>query len=118
VPVEENLGEAAAVAIAGAEEQDGSLHLVTLTFSTGVLAGLRLAIKTDPSDAMAHNNLARLLLMGPKELRDPKAALPLARRAVELTPKRSLTETDTLIATDSIHSHIGDPGRRARFLPT
>ena len=57
---------------------------------TEALAALRLAIKTDPSDARAHNKLAWLLLMGPTELHDPKAALPLAHRAVELTPKMSL----------------------------
>jgi eukaryotic-like serine/threonine-protein kinase len=50
------------------------------------LAALRLAIKTDPSHAMARDNLARLLLIGSKDLRDPKAALPLARKAVELAP--------------------------------
>ena len=54
------------------------------------LAALRRAIKSDPSHALAHNNLAWQLLVGPKELRDPKAALPLARKAVELTPEQSL----------------------------
>jgi WD40 repeat protein len=50
------------------------------------LAVLRQAIQTDPSHAPAYNNLAWLLLAGPKELRDAKAALPLARKAVELAP--------------------------------
>jgi hypothetical protein len=45
------------------------------------LAALRQAIKADPSHLIANNNLAWLLLVGPKELRDPKAALPLARKA-------------------------------------
>jgi Tfp pilus assembly protein PilF len=48
------------------------------------LAALRQAVKTDPKHAEAHNTLAWLLLTGPKELRDPKEALVLSRRAVEL----------------------------------
>ncbi|HEX6513747.1 MAG TPA: tetratricopeptide repeat protein, partial [Chloroflexota bacterium] len=51
------------------------------------LARLREAVKTDPTHAVAHNNLAWLLLTGPKELRNPKEALPLARKAVELEGK-------------------------------
>lgn len=51
------------------------------------LPRLREAIKTDPTHAMAHNNLAWLLVAGPKELRNPKEALPLARKAVELDGK-------------------------------
>ena len=43
------------------------------------LAALRQAIETDPSHAAAHNNLAWLLLTGPKELRDPAQALPEAQ---------------------------------------
>jgi serine/threonine protein kinase/WD40 repeat protein len=54
------------------------------------LDALRLAIETDPGHAMANNNLAWLLLTGPKDLRDPKAALPLARKAVALEPKQYL----------------------------
>jgi eukaryotic-like serine/threonine-protein kinase len=53
------------------------------------LAALRNAVQTDPSDLDAHNNLAWLLSTGPKELRDPAAALPLARRAVERAPDPS-----------------------------
>jgi uncharacterized protein HemY len=41
-------------------------------------------VQIDPGNARARNDLARLLLTGPKELRDPPEALPLARRAVEL----------------------------------
>ena len=59
------------------------------------LIALRQAIKIDPSHAQAHNDLAWLLLAGPKELRDPKAALPLARKAVESTPKPTV-ELNTL----------------------
>jgi WD40 repeat protein/Tfp pilus assembly protein PilF/tRNA A-37 threonylcarbamoyl transferase component Bud32 len=51
------------------------------------LAALREAIKTDPNHAMAHNNLAWLLVAGPKELRDAQTALPLARKAAELEPQ-------------------------------
>jgi WD40 repeat protein len=54
------------------------------------LAALRQAIQTDPTHVMAHNNLAWLLLAGPKELRDAKAVLLPARKAVELTPEQPL----------------------------
>jgi serine/threonine protein kinase/WD40 repeat protein/Tfp pilus assembly protein PilF len=52
------------------------------------LDALRQAVHTDPGHAMASNSLAWLLMTGPKELRDPNAALPLARKAVELEPKQ------------------------------
>jgi hypothetical protein len=57
------------------------------------LAALRQAVQIAPGNAAAHSNLARLLLTGPKELRDPKQALPLARKAVELESKQSLYVT-------------------------
>jgi WD40 repeat protein/Tfp pilus assembly protein PilF len=54
------------------------------------VTALREAIKTDPTDAIAQNNLAWLLAAGPKELRDAQAALPLARKAAELEPQTAL----------------------------
>ncbi len=48
------------------------------------LASLRQAVQIAPSNAAAHNNLAWLLLTGPKELRDPAQALLEARKAIEL----------------------------------
>jgi hypothetical protein len=54
------------------------------------LAALREAIKTDPNHILANNNLAWLLVAGPKELRDAQAALPLARKAAELEPQSAL----------------------------
>jgi serine/threonine protein kinase/WD40 repeat protein len=54
------------------------------------LLALRRAIALDPSHATAHNDLAWLLLVGPRELRDPKEALALARKAIELAPRRLL----------------------------
>jgi WD40 repeat protein len=56
------------------------------------LAALRQAVELAPSLAVIQNNLAWLLLTGPKELRDPAQALAAARKAVELEPK----ETDYL----------------------
>jgi Tfp pilus assembly protein PilF len=47
---------------------------------------LRQVIRTDAKHAAAHNHLAWMLLTGPKELRDPKEALLLARKAIELAP--------------------------------
>jgi serine/threonine protein kinase/WD40 repeat protein len=52
------------------------------------LDAMRQAIQTDPGHALASNNLAWFLLTGPRELRDAKAALPLARKAVERDPKQ------------------------------
>jgi WD40 repeat protein len=50
------------------------------------LTALRKAVQIAPSHAEAHNNLAWLLLTGPKELLDPEQALSAARKAVELEP--------------------------------
>jgi hypothetical protein len=44
----------------------------------------RLAIKKDPENALAHNNLAWLLLTAPEPFRNVQEALPLARRAAAL----------------------------------
>jgi serine/threonine protein kinase/WD40 repeat protein/Tfp pilus assembly protein PilF len=44
----------------------------------------RSAVKKDPEHALAHNNLAWLLLTAPEPFRNASEALPLARRAVEL----------------------------------
>jgi alkane 1-monooxygenase len=54
------------------------------------LAALRQAVQIAPGHARAHNDLAWLLLTGPKELRDPAQALPQARKAVELDPEQFL----------------------------
>ncbi len=53
-------------------------------------ADLRRALAVAPDHAEANNDLAWLLLTGPQELRDAKAALPLARKAVEKAPEQSL----------------------------
>jgi eukaryotic-like serine/threonine-protein kinase len=50
------------------------------------IATLRQALAACPEHFTANDNLARLLLTGPKEHRDPKAALPLAQRAVAAVP--------------------------------
>jgi Tfp pilus assembly protein PilF len=54
------------------------------------LAALREATKADPNHFLANNNLAWLLVAGPKELRDAQAALPLARKAAELEPNTAV----------------------------
>ena len=59
---------------------------------------LRQVIRTDPTHAKAHNNLAWILLTGPKELRDPQEALPLARKAVELAPQQSICDNTLGVA--------------------
>jgi tetratricopeptide (TPR) repeat protein len=47
-------------------------------------------LKANPNDAAACNNLAWLYLTGPEALRDVKAALPLAEKAVQLKPGTAL----------------------------
>jgi serine/threonine protein kinase/WD40 repeat protein len=54
------------------------------------VAMLRQALQADPTHAMANNNLAWMLLAGPKEQRDVKEGLALARKAVELDPEERL----------------------------
>jgi tetratricopeptide (TPR) repeat protein len=46
------------------------------------LHDLRQTVRIEPDNALAQNNLACMLLTGPKELNDPKEALPHARQAV------------------------------------
>ncbi|MBI3408694.1 MAG: protein kinase [Planctomycetes bacterium] len=50
---------------------------------------LEAALVLQPRDSFAANNLAWLLVTGPTELRDPKRALPLAQKAVELNSNTS-----------------------------
>jgi serine/threonine protein kinase/WD40 repeat protein len=47
----------------------------------------RRALKAKPNDALTCNNLAWAYLTAPEALRDCKAALPLAEKAVQLEPK-------------------------------
>ncbi len=47
----------------------------------------RRALKAKPNDALTCNNLAWAYLTAPEALRDWKAALPLAEKAVQLEPK-------------------------------
>jgi WD40 repeat protein len=54
------------------------------------LASVRRAVQIDPAHAETHNKLAWLLLTGPRKLRDPKEALPHARKAVELPPRQTI----------------------------
>jgi anaphase-promoting complex subunit 4 len=44
------------------------------------------AVRMDPECGLAHNNIARLLAIGPELLRDPDGSLVHARRAVSLEP--------------------------------
>jgi WD40 repeat protein/tetratricopeptide (TPR) repeat protein len=50
---------------------------------SAALHDLRVAAGLDPGNARARNSLAWLLLTGPKDLRDPREALPHARAALE-----------------------------------
>jgi WD40 repeat protein len=53
------------------------------------LESLRRAVHADSENETAHNNLAWLLLAGPRDLRNDQEALPHARRAVELSAGNS-----------------------------
>ncbi len=50
---------------------------------TRSLAALQSALKLDPNDLQACNNLAWFYATGPEDLRNPQEALPLAQRAVD-----------------------------------
>jgi tetratricopeptide (TPR) repeat protein len=50
----------------------------------------RRAIEANPNDAAACNNLAWVYVTGPEALRDVKAALPLAEKAVRLAPDNAV----------------------------
>jgi serine/threonine protein kinase/Flp pilus assembly protein TadD len=54
------------------------------------IAAWQSAIKLNPKNAVAYNNVSWQFLAGPKELRNPKDALPSARKAVELEPQNYL----------------------------
>jgi serine/threonine protein kinase/WD40 repeat protein/tetratricopeptide (TPR) repeat protein len=54
------------------------------------LLDLRKAVEIDPASEQAHNNLAWLLITGPRELRQVKDALLHARRAVALAEADSM----------------------------
>jgi tetratricopeptide (TPR) repeat protein len=52
------------------------------------VADYEMALKLAPADALAHNGLAWLLATCPDpKLRDPRRAVALAKKAVELAPK-------------------------------
>jgi WD40 repeat protein/Tfp pilus assembly protein PilF len=59
---------------------------------------LRQVIRTDPKHAQAHNDLAWLRLTGPRDLRDPKEGLLLARKAIGLAPKQSFYQNTLGVA--------------------
>jgi Tfp pilus assembly protein PilF len=81
--VQIDLGNFQQLAEADSLVQQANRH-VRANKHADALAALRKAVQITPDHAMAHNNLAWLLLTGPKELRDPTQALPEARKAVEL----------------------------------
>jgi tetratricopeptide (TPR) repeat protein len=53
----------------------------------------RRAVRANPNNASACNELARVLVTGPDDLRDPSAALTLAENAVRLDPRREHLNT-------------------------
>ena len=63
----------------------------------GSLADLALALRANPKNPVALNARAwELLTCKQEELRDPTAALPLARKAAELTGSKNSAILDTL----------------------
>jgi hypothetical protein len=57
-----------------------------LTPARQLLARHRRALEANPDDATACNEMAWIFVAGPADLRNPKEALPLAQKAVRLTP--------------------------------
>jgi tetratricopeptide (TPR) repeat protein len=72
-----NLAEAASLVRQANKSVRANKHQDALT-------ALKKAVQIAPSHAAAQNNLAWLLLTGPKGLRDPEQALRAAQKAVEL----------------------------------
>jgi hypothetical protein len=58
-------------------------------------------IRINPSDADAHNQLARVLATGPARVRDGKLAVEYATRACELTGWKNPNFIDTLAAANA-----------------
>jgi serine/threonine protein kinase/WD40 repeat protein/Tfp pilus assembly protein PilF len=83
--------EADALVKEAARQSNGNEH-------AKALGTLRQAVKIAPTLALAHNNLAWLLLTGPKELRDPAQALPEARKAVAANPDEPLYQNTLGVA--------------------
>jgi tetratricopeptide (TPR) repeat protein len=54
------------------------------------IARSRRELEANPNAAWAHNNLAWVYLWAPEALRDAKAALPLAEKAVRLEPRTAI----------------------------
>jgi serine/threonine protein kinase/WD40 repeat protein/Tfp pilus assembly protein PilF len=81
------------------------------------LATLEKAVELAPSYANAHNNLARLLLTGPKELRDPARALAEARKAVELTPEQALYNNALALYHNTLGGALYRAGQWAEAIP-
>ena len=83
------LGDMISVAQAQALIDQAQEHVRANEYAKA-LAALRQAVKINPQCAMAHNNLAWLLLTGPKEQRDPAQALIAARKANELESRHPM----------------------------
>jgi tetratricopeptide (TPR) repeat protein len=60
--------------------------LFTLAGAKQIIQERLQQVKSNPNNASACNNLAWAYLMAPEPLRDTKAALPLAKKAVQLAP--------------------------------
>jgi tetratricopeptide (TPR) repeat protein len=70
-------------------ERRGENQLMLRQYEPAV-ADLERSLAIRPDQAEAANNLAWVYVTGPDNLRDPDKALPLAERAVSLTPQQSI----------------------------
>ncbi len=87
--IEVDLGDYRQMEEATALVRQAASQILSKKESDG-LATLNKAVRIAPNHAMAHNNLAWLLLTGPKKLRDPARAEAEARRAVALEDYQSI----------------------------
>ncbi len=87
--IEVDLGDYRQMEEATALVRQAAQQILTKKEAAG-LATLNKAVRIAPNHAMAHNNLAWLLLTGPKKLRDPARAEAEARRAVALEDYQSI----------------------------
>jgi serine/threonine protein kinase/WD40 repeat protein/Tfp pilus assembly protein PilF len=67
-------------------ERRGQNHLYLRQYEPGI-ADLNKSLALQPDQAQVCNNLAWVYVTGPEKLRDPARALPLAERAVKLSPQ-------------------------------
>jgi tetratricopeptide (TPR) repeat protein len=89
----------------------GLSHLCLLEYREAVSAYER-SLELDPDQGRICHDLARIFTFGPRELRDPQKALPLAERAARLSKQHP---TD-LLTLGIVHYHLDRLEEARRYL--